>query len=179
MQTPMSAHPARLRARPRLVLGCVVTAVCTAAGCSTPSVAGESFQRGRHRVVELLDESGAALPAGSGFRPVTLSDTDREVCRKKFLGYSLGGSVARRPEVTQIVNLPKGTDPDTMVPRIEAVWRAHGYRIDRSGLSDPKFPKLRAYTGDYTLVATSFSHTPGFSDAPRITLYVVGACMRG
>ena len=110
---------------------------------------------------------------------MSLSDTDREVCRKKFLGYSLPGPVARQPEVTQIVNLPKHTDPNAMLPRVEALWRRHGYRIDLSGLRDPKFPKIRAHTGAYTLVATSFSHTPGFSNAPRVTLYVVGACMRG
>ncbi len=158
---------------------CVLALVGGAAGCSTPTVGHDTFQTGRHRVVELLNQSGSALPSGSGFKPVTLKDTDREVCRKKFLGYSLPGPVARQPEVTQIVNLPKGTDPNAMLPLVEARWRSLGYRIDRSGLSDPKFPKIRAHTGDYTLVATSFSHTPGFSSVPRVTLYVVGACQRG
>ena len=162
-----------------LLVGCVVAACWTAAGCTTPAVAHDSYQTGRHRVVELLNQSGSALPPGSGFKPVSLSDTDREVCRKKFLGYSLPGPVGRQPEVTQIVNLPNHTDPNSMLPRIEALWRQQGYQLDLSGLRDPKFPKIRAHTGDYTLVATSFSHTPGFSNTPRVTLYVVGACMRG
>ena len=130
-------------------------------------------------MVDLLNDTGAALPPGSGFHRVSLKDTDREVCRKKFLGYSLGGQAARQPEVTAIVNLPQGTNPNAMIPRIEARWRERGFRIDRSAVDDPKFPKLRAHTGDYTLVATSFSHTPGFSNAPRVTLYVVGSCMHG
>jgi hypothetical protein len=158
---------------------CVVAACIGAAGCSTPSVGHDAYPTGRERVVELLNQTGAVFPPGSGFHRVALTNTDREVCRKKFLGYSLGGQYARQPEVTQIVNLPKGTDPNSMMPLIEADWRRRGYRIDRSGLSDPKFPKLRAHVGDYTLVATSFSHTPGFSSAPRVTLYVVGDCMKG
>ena len=163
----------------RVLTALCVLAVCAGAtGCSTPSLGHDRYQAGRERVVALLNEAGAALPPGSGFARVTLHDTDREVCRKKFLGYSLPGPVGRRPEVTQIVNLPKGTDPSAMIPRIDAVWREHGYRIDASGLRDSRFPKLRAYTGDYSLVATSFSHTPGFSNTPRVTLYVVGACQR-
>src|SRR4051794_12615306 len=160
----------------RFALIAIVCAV--AAGCSSPSIGRDSYETGRRRVVELLNESGAALPAGSGFHPVSLRDTDREVCRKKFLGYSLGGQDGRRPEVTAIANLPKGTDPSSMLPRIEQVWRQHGYTVDRSALDDPRFPKLRARVGDYSLVATSFSHTPGFSTAPRVTLYAVGACMK-
>ena len=162
-----------------VTLALAVAACAGAASCSTPSVGHDSYQTGRRRVVELLNESGAALPPGSGFHPVTLHDTDREVCRKKFLGYSLGGQYARQPEVTAIVNLPGRTDPSSMIPKIEQLWRTKGYRVDRSGLSDPKFPKLRAHAGDYTLVATSFSHTPGFSNKPRVTLYVVGSCMHG
>src|SRR4051812_19124554 len=112
----------------------VLAAVAAASGCSTPSVGHDRFDTGQRRVVELLNQTGAALPAKAGFEPVTSKDLDREVCRKKFLGYSLGGSVARRPEVTAIVSLRPGTNPDTMIPSIEAVWREHGYRVDRSGL---------------------------------------------
>ncbi|HEY3830655.1 MAG TPA: hypothetical protein VGO03_00010 [Acidimicrobiia bacterium] len=175
----MPVFPAWSRARTPLLVGCVLAACWAAAGCSTPTVVGAGYQTGRHRVVELLNQEGSALPAGSGFKAVTLANTDREVCRKKFLGYSLPGPVGREAEVTQIVTLANGTDPNAMLPRIEALWRQHGYQVDLAGLRDPKFPKIRAHTGDYTLVATSFSHTPGFSNAPRVTLYAVGACMRG
>jgi hypothetical protein len=159
----------------------LVAGLCVvAAGCSTPAVAHDTYQTGRQRVVEYVNQAGAALPAHSGFHAVTLHDTDREVCRKKFLGYSLGGQVAREPEVTQIVSLPAGVAPNAMLARVEATWRTHGYRVDTSGLSDPRFPKVRAYVGDYRLEATNLSFTAGFnSSGPRVSLYAVGQCMRG
>ncbi len=172
------ARPNRPTCGSRLLAVVTVALGGLLAGCSTPRVAHDGYATGRLRVVALLNEAGTALPPALGFHRVTLANTDRELCHKKFLGYAVGTTGARQPEVTGIVNVPETTDTRALLPRIEAMWRTRGYRIDRSGLDDPRFPKVRAHTGDYTVVATSFSNSGGFKDRPRITLYAVGDCMK-
>ncbi len=127
----------------------------------------------------LVNEAGGALPTAAGFRPVGLSDTDREICHHHVLGYATSATGALQPEVTTIITLPDGMHGDDMLPPIEAAWRAAGYRVDTSALHDPHFHRLRAHAGDYTVVATSFSETAGFTNRPRVTLYAVGPCLRG
>jgi hypothetical protein len=60
-----------------------------------------------------------------------------------------------------------------VVPRIEKYWRSRGYKIDRSGLSDRQFPKVRAHvdTGDL-IVAT------GYVGLPEVNLYAVSPCVK-
>ena len=56
-----------------VLLGVVLSA------CSSPHEGSDSYATGRERVVALVNEAGGALPTAAGFRPVGLSDTDREV----------------------------------------------------------------------------------------------------
>lgn len=165
---------ARARGVRRWPLFAVALAAFGLAACHEPAVGRDSYEQGRQRVVDLVNEAGAALPAGSGFHPVTRSDTDREVCRTTFLGYAVGTAGSRQPEVTTFVNLPARLNDDAMLAVVEAKWRARGYVIDRSDAHDPRYPKIRARTDGYTAVVTSFRRAVN-----RITLYAVAPCLRG
>jgi hypothetical protein len=64
-------------------------------------------------------------------------------------------------------------DGASLLPGIEQFWRSRGYTIDRSGLSDRSYPKVRARVGaDDLLVAT------GYVGLPRLNLYGVSACVK-
>ena len=146
------------------------------AGCSTPARGRDTYRHGRERVVQLLNEAGAALPRGTTFKAVTLADTDREICHRHFLGYAVGETGALQPEVTTFIDLSPGLDGDAVLREIGKHWEALHYRIDRSEAHASQFPKIRAHVGDYTLIATSFKNAPAFNN--RMTLYVVGTCQR-
>lgn len=172
-------HPIRARRRRSVAVPVVVTAVAVLLGaCSTPPTGADSFADGRQKVVDLVNESGAALPASAGFTPLTLADTDRELCHRKVLGYAAGDTGTRQPELTTIVELPEPSTPKQLLPAIGTAWERAGYRVDRSEFDNPHFPRLRARSGEYTVVATAFVDTPGFASRPRITLYAVGPCLR-
>ncbi len=162
------------------VVGSLALAVVALAGCSEPGTGSDDFAAGQARVVALLNEAGAVLPPAADFEPVTIADTDRETCRDKFLGFAVGESGTRQAQVPAIVELAgTGLDPDAAIEAIAAMWAERGYAIDRSGLDDERYPKLRARVDGYLVVATSNSDTPGFDDKPRVTLYAVSECLAG
>lgn len=162
------------------VVGGLALALVTLGACSEPHAGTDDFATGRARVVALLNEAGAVLPPAAGFEPVALTDTDRETCRDKVLGFAVGGSGTRQAQVPAIVELAgAGIDPDAAIEAIAAMWAERGYAIDRSGLDDERYPKLRARVDGYLVVATSNSDTPGFDDKPRVTLYAVSECLAG
>ena len=94
-------------------------------------------------------------------------------CKKRFLGYVVGDTGAHRAELPVVVPLTGAGDGASLLPRIEKYWRSLGYTIDRSGLSDRQFPKVRAHvdTGDL-IVAT------GYVGLPEVNLYAVSPCVK-
>ncbi len=140
-------------------------------GCTgSPRIASQNLATARARVLALVNETGTAIGAPADFVPA--AGADLLPCKKKFLGYSVGDTGAHHAEVPVVVPLASGTGA-ALLPRIEAYWRAQGYTIDRSGMGDRTFPKLRAHVGnDYLLIAT------GYATLPEVNLYGVSACVR-
>ena len=160
------------------------------ASCSTPSVGADDVATGKRRVVELVNEAGAALPAHSvlgtdvrsnqrvklGFVPVTAEGVERENCYKKFLGYSMGKSGSIQPELRTIVDLPLDTDPATLLPLVQRRWEDLGYVLNTSKLHDSRYPQLQARAGEYRVYATALAEAAGFAGSPRLTMYAVAPC---
>ena len=151
-----------------LVLGFVVLG----AACSTPKTAPGSLAQGKERVVQLVLEAVRALPTTSEYERPTLVGT--QTCRKTIVGYAIGSTGAHRAEVPMIVSTPVGMSTTTLLARIGTLWRAAGYRLDRSRFHESRFPQLRAHApAGYDVVATAFTA------APQIDLYAVSPCLRG
>jgi hypothetical protein len=150
----------------------ILAAACLfAAGCSgSPRVAAVKLATARHEVVALVNATGAAIDPPAHYVPV--GGADLLPCKKKLLGYSVGDTGAHHAEAPVRVALASG-DGAALLGRIEHYWRDRGYRIDRSGMGDKTFPKLRAFVGaDYELIAT------GYVGLPEVNLYGVSACAR-
>jgi hypothetical protein len=171
MRATTLSRVARPRRRsPARAVG-VVAVVVLAAGCTgTPPIAGGTLAKAKARVIALVDETGAALgPRAPRVRVVSAGELP---CKKRLLGYAVGDTGARQAEVPLPVILSGTGDGASLLPRIEAYWRSRGYTIDRSGLSDRHFPKVRAHAGSDLLVAT------GYADLPEVNLYAVSPCLR-
>jgi hypothetical protein len=168
--------PPTSRVRRRGVGKGIAAALVLLSSCSSQPVGHDRYDVGRGRVVELLNQTGAALPAGVTFKPVSLRDTDREICHRHFLGYAVGRTGTLQPEVTAIVNMPDNVDGNAVLRDIAKAWAARHYRVDRSTVTGAEFPKVRAHVGDYTLIATNARNAPAGNNP--MTLYVVGACLR-
>ena len=147
-------------------------AVVLGAGCAgTPRIAAGHLADAKARVVALVNATGRSFGAHVAFVPV--ESADELPCKKKLFGYSVGDTGAHQAELPISVAVTGGSDGAALLPRLETYWRAQGYTIDRSGLSDRQFPKLRAHAGnDSLLVAT------GYVGVPRLNLYAVSACVR-
>lgn len=147
-------------------------AVVLGAGCAgTPRIASGHLADAKARVVALVNATGRSVGSRLSFVPA--QSADELPCKKKFLGYSVGDTGAHQAEVPVSVAVTGGSDGAALLPGIETYWRKQGYPIDRSGLSDRQFPKLRAHAGnDVLLVAT------GYVGLPRLNLYAVSACVR-
>jgi len=151
-----------------LVLG----VVAVGAGCSTPKTATGSLTQGKERVVQLVVEAVRARATTSEYDRPTVVGT--QTCRRTIVGYAVGSTGAHRAEVPMIVSTPVGMSTTTLLARIGTMWRAAGYRIDRSHFHDSRFPQLRAHApAGYDVVATAFTA------APQIDLYAVSPCLRG
>jgi hypothetical protein len=150
----------------------VAFAVVLGAGCAgTPRIAAGHLADAKARVLALVNATGRSVGSRLAFVPA--QSADELPCKKKFLGYSVGDTGAHQAEVPISVAVTGGSDGAALLPAIEAYWRGRGYTIDRSGLSDRQFPKLRAHAGtDALLVAT------GYVGLPRLNLYAVSACVR-
>jgi hypothetical protein len=161
--------------RPRRVasarlLGAALVLVL-AAGCGHgPRIASGTLARAKVRVAALVNATGTAVGSRVAFVPVPTAD--ELPCKKTLFGFTVGDTGAHRAEVPVEVRVTSG-DGAALLPGIERYWRSQGYTIDRSGLSDRQFPKVRAHVGtDDLLVAT------GYVGLPRLNLYGVSACVR-
>ena len=149
-----------------------VLLTCCAVGlaaCSTPSTGDDTLATGKARVTELVVEAATALPGDPAFDEPTV--VGEMTCRKKLFGYAIGDAGSRRVEVPLLIDLPEGTETETLLPAIADVWRGRGYHIDRSGLSSERYPKLRARVDGYEVVATAVQ------DRPQFALYAVSECL--
>jgi hypothetical protein len=164
--------PSRAR-RPRRSGRVVVAAgllLALTAGCSSPQTGSGTLAEAKTRIVDLVNETGAAIGA-----PITLPAVKSAApvpCRKHFLGYTISRLSTHRAEATVPVPFKGKQNGASLLPRVERYWRSKGYTIDRSGMSDHHYPKLRAHVGRDLLVAT------GYAKLPEINLYGVTACVR-
>ena len=150
----------------------IAAAGVLASGCAgTPSIAEGNLADAKTRVITLVRATGRAI--GPRAADVPVRGADELPCKKRFLGYVVGDTGARRAEVPVVVLLTGEGDGASLLPRVESYWRSRGYTIDRSGLSDRSFPKVRARvpTGEL-LVAT------GYVGLPEVNLYGVSDCVR-
>jgi hypothetical protein len=159
-----------------LALGLLVVVT---AGCGRgPRIAPGTLAQAKTRVIDLVNATGAVIESRVAFVPA--QHADELPCKKTLLGFTVGNTGTRRAEVPieiavdTAANATGGTtDGASLLPTIERYWRAQGYTIDRSGMSDRQFPKLRASVGaDELLVAT------GYVGLPQLNLYAVSACVR-
>ncbi|HEX4492494.1 MAG TPA: hypothetical protein VH914_14905 [Acidimicrobiia bacterium] len=150
----------------------VVVAITLVAGCSTPATGSGTLTEARHRIVDLVNETAQQIGSPVAFKALAVSKTDPVPCRKHFLGYTISRLATHRAEVTDPMAFTGGDDGASLLPRVEAYWRSRGYTVDRSGLSDQHYPKLRAHVGDDLLVAT------GYVGVHQINVYGVTPCVR-
>ena len=147
-------------------------ALLALAGCSTPAGGDDALADGRDRVKELVTDATETLPAT--VEPQTPFETGTVACRRKLLGYATGTTGRRRAEAPVLVPVPEGITPRSLLDPIAAQWEAKDYTIDRDGLSDERYPKIRATTPDgYEIVATAIMYGPR-----RLDLYAVSKCLR-
>lgn len=143
-----------------------------AAGCGgTPRIASGTLAQAKARVIALLNATGGTVASNVGFVPV--HDADELPCKKKLLGYSVGDTGAHQAEVPVALHVTGTRDGAALLPRIEDYWRSRGYTIDRSGLSDHQFPKVRAHVGGGDLLVAT-----GYVGVPRLNLYAVSPCVK-
>ena len=158
------------RSRSALVL--IVMAVTLGTACTgTPRIAKGTMADAKARVVALVTASGTAI--GPRARSVPVEAADQLPCKKRFLGYVVGDAGAHRAETSAVVMLTGPGDGASLLGDIERYWRARGYSIDRSGLSDHHFPKVRATVGTGDLLVAT-----GYAGAPEVNLYAVSPCVR-
>lgn len=148
------------------------TAVLCASGCSQPASGTDTLATGRARVLALVSDPLRVLPAGVHPSAPATGETP---CKRTFLGYALGNTGRHRVEAPILVTVDPNVDPRSALAPIEARWRAQGFTIDRSGLSDARYPKIRARTPDgYDIVATAL-----LKPTRQLNLYAASKCLRG
>jgi len=141
------------------------------AGCSSPATGDRSLAEGEARAKELVAAAAATLP--STVEPQKPFASGSVACRRKFLGYATGTTGRRRAEAPILVPVPDGMSPRSLLDPIEAHWTDEGFTIDRNGLADERYPKIRAKTPDgYEIVATAIMYGPN-----RLDLYAVSKCL--
>jgi hypothetical protein len=140
-------------------------------GCSSsPQVATGTFAEQQQRIVELVNATGAAIGAPAQFKAAHTANP--LPCYKKMLGYTVKHLAANHAEVPVLIDITGDARGPQLLPRVEHYWRSRGYAIDSSGLSDPRFPKIRAHVGDDLLVAT------GYAAGHEMTLYGLTPCVK-
>jgi hypothetical protein len=140
-------------------------------GCSSsPRIASGSFAASSRRIVSLINATGDAIGAPAEFTPARAANPLPGY--KKVLGYTVEHLAANHAEVPVLINITGTIDGRALLPRVERYWKSRGFTIDRSGLGDPRFPKVRAHVGSDLLVAT------GFVGSHEMTLYGVTPCVR-
>lgn len=150
----------------------MILGLLAVAGCSTPATGDGTLTEGQARTEELVADAAATLPAT--VEPQKPFVSGSVACRRKFLGFATGTTGARRAEAPILVPVPAGTSPRSLLDPIAALWEDEGYEIDRGGLSDERYPKIRATTSDgYEIVATAIMYGPN-----RLDLYAVSPCLQ-
>ncbi len=138
--------------------------------CSSPSTGDDPLATAKERVAELVVEAATALPGDPAFDEPTF--VGEVTCRKKLFGYAVGDAGTRRAEVPLLIDFPDGTETELLLPAVEGMWRERGYKIDRSGLSSDRYPKIRARVDGYEVVATAVQLKP-----PQFAIYAVSECL--
>ena len=141
-------------------------------GCTTPVTGAGTLAEAKQRVVDLVNQTAGQVGSPVEYTPVTVGASDRVPCRKHFLGYTISRLSTHRAEVTDPIPFTGSQDGASLLPRIEAYWKSQGWPIDRSGMSDRHYPKLRTHVGGDLLVAT------GYVGHPQVNLYGVSECVR-
>jgi len=142
-------------------------------GCSNPATGTDSLAAGRDKVVALVDDAIRTLPPTA--HAATVPTTGTTSCRRKLLGFAAGTTGRHQVEAPVLVQTDAGTSPRPLLDPIAAAWRAKGYKIDESGLSDARYPKIAAdVPGGYRAVATAIMTQP-----QRLDLYAVSPCLAG
>lgn len=151
----------------------IAIAVTVGAGCAgTPRIAKGTLADAKTRVTALVAATADAI--GPRAPNVSVGAPDLLPCKKRFLGYVVGDTGAHRAELPVVVPLTGEGDGASLLPRIERYWRSRGYTIDRSGMSDRVFPKVRARVGTGDLLVAT-----GYAGLPEVNLYAVSPCVRG
>jgi hypothetical protein len=141
------------------------------AACSTsPRIASGTFAEQEQRIVALVNGTGSAIGSPANFTPALTANP--LPCYKKTLGYTVKHLAANHAEVPVIIKISGNTQGTALLARVERYWKSRGYVIDRRGLSDPRFPKIRTHVGDDLLVAT------GYATGNELNLYGVTPCVR-
>ena len=147
--------------------------VATLAGCSTPRTGSGTLAEAKSRIVDLVNQTAAQI--GSPVDAAPVKRADALPCRKHFLGYTISRLSTHRAEATDPIAFTTTTttqDGASLLPRVEAYWKSRGWSVDRSGMSDRHYPKLRTHVGGDLLVAT------GYVRLHQINLYGVSECVR-
>ena len=151
----------------------VLAALALLAGCSSPTTGTDSLATGRDRVLGLVGDAVKTLPPTA--HATTTPATGTAPCRRTFLGYSVGETGKHHVEAPVLVNVDPGQSPRPLLDPIAAKWKAQGYTVDTSGLSDARYPKVTATTPDgYQVTATAIMTQP-----QRLDLYAVSQCLAG
>jgi hypothetical protein len=141
------------------------------AGCTTPATGAGTLATAKVRIVALVNQTAGQIGRPVEAKPVTAAGT--LPCRKHFLGYTVSRLSTHRAEVTDPIAFTGTQDGASLLGRVEAYWKSRGWSIDRSGMTDRHYPKLRAHlTNGDLLVAT------GYVKLHQINLYGVSECVR-
>jgi hypothetical protein len=144
--------------------------VAALAGCSTPVTGPGTLAEAKHRVLDLVNETAAKIGSPIEGTPVTAASS--LPCRKHVLGYTVSRLSTHRAEVTDPMSFTGTGDGASLLPRVESYWKSRGWTVDRSGMSDRHYPKLRTHVGGDLLVAT------GYVGLHQLNLYGVSECVR-
>ena len=140
-------------------------------GCTqNPKIGSGNLAAAKQHILTLVNQTGAALGTTAEFTPARTADA--LPCYKKVFGYTVKHLAANQAEVPIPIKIDGTGDGASLLSRVERYWKSRGYTIDRSGMSDKHYPKLRAHAGDNLLVAT------GYVTLHQINLYGVTPCVR-
>jgi hypothetical protein len=167
----VAGSPVHRRFRAWRAAAGAVALVIVGSGCaSNPHIASGTFAQQGREVVAIVNATGNAIGAPAEFKPVT--EADPLPCYKKMFGYTVKHLAANQAEIPTFFKVSGGTDGASLLPRVEKYWKSKSYAVDRSGLSDHRYPKLRTHIGADLLVVT------GYTGVSQMNLYAVSPCVR-
>ena len=169
ISTVPTTNRGRARARRRLAaVGAGIVLLAT--GCTTaPKVGSGTLATAKHRVLAEIDATTTLVAAPGPAKPQTTPDV--LACTERLLGYTIRHLAEHRAEVRRTITTT-ARDGASLLPRVERRWKALGYTIDRHGLNDDRYPKLRTHIGSDLIVVT------GYVGVGQVNLYAVSPCIR-